>query len=69
MVSNMHLQKTVLKKILKDEGAEIASDGGVVAFRQEVERYAHALAEQAVLCAKHGHRKTILKEDIQLAVR
>lgn len=69
MVANTHLPKTVLKKMLKDEGAVIVTGSGLEAFRAEVERYAHALGEQSVLCSRHAHRKTLLREDVQLAVR
>jgi len=63
------LAKAPLREILKEEGAVLVSGRGLEEYRTEVERYAHALAEMAILCAKHGGRKTVKEADIRLAVR
>jgi histone H3/H4 len=65
----MKLQKTALREIMKEQGAAMLSAGGLEAYRLEVERYAAVLAEQIVLTAKHGHRKKIMAEDVELVAK
>ena len=62
------LQKTALKKILREQGAEMISDEGVNEFRRQVEAYASRVAEITVFAAKHAGRKKILASDVKLAV-
>ena len=63
------LPKATLRTIMRDEGCQIVSERALIAYREEVERYAYALAEMCNACAKHGGRKTIKPEDVHLAVR
>ena len=62
------LPKATLRSILKDEGVNRISGKGLELFREEVERYAYALAGMSLKCATHGKRKTVLDADIKLAV-
>ena len=63
------LPRATCRQIMKEEGCELVSRKGLLAYREEVERYAYALANMANACAKHGNRKTILVEDIHLAIK
>lgn len=58
-----------LERILRREEAERVSPEAVKELRKSVEDYAEAIAEAAVMAAKHAGRKTIQKEDILLARR
>ena len=62
------LAKAPLKEIMREEGCEIISEKGLLLYRDEVERYAYALANQVKRCATHAGRKTIFVEDVKLAV-
>jgi histone H3/H4 len=62
------LQKEGLKKILKEQGAEMISETGIQEFRRQVEAYAYRVAEVTVFAAKHAGRKKILASDVKLAV-
>ena len=63
------LPKAPLREILREQGGKRVSGKGLEEYRSEIERYAYALAEMTVLCAKHGKRMTVLPDDVQLAVR
>lgn len=55
-----------LERILKNEGAKRISPEATKILRDSVEEYAQALAESAVMVAKHAGRKTVLPADITL---
>ncbi len=63
----MSMAKASVKKMLKKLGAERVSDGAAAEMAEVVEKYAYAIAKKAVKLAAHAKRKTIKKEDIDLA--
>jgi len=63
------LPKAPLREIMKEEGCTKVSAKGVITFREEVERYAYALANMSKACALHAGRTTINEADVKLAVR
>jgi len=62
------LPKATLRQMMKEEGCIRVSERGLETFREEVERYAYALANMSLKCAKHGKRQTVNEQDIKLAV-
>jgi len=63
----MPITKTLARRILIDVGAKRVSDGASEALADELNRFAYSLAKKAVRLAKHAKRKTIMKEDVELA--
>lgn len=63
----MPIRKISLKKILKDAGAVRISDSAVVELSELVNGYAYSIAKKAVKLAAHAKRKTVKKDDIDLA--
>ncbi len=63
----MPIPKATAKKILIDAGARRVSGEAVAAFADSLNRFAYAMASKAVKLAKHAKRKTVEKEDIELA--
>jgi len=63
------LPLATLDRILKNAGAERTSEDGLKAFREAVEEYAEALAEASAALARHAKRKTVMEEDIKLALK
>ncbi len=54
---------------MKNAGAERISEKGLKAFQEAVEEYAEALAEASAALARHAKRKTVMEEDIKLALK
>ncbi len=63
----MPIARATAKKILLEAGAKRVSDKAVEAFADYLNRHAYSLATKAIKLAKHAKRKTIEKEDIDLA--
>ena len=62
------LPKATLRQIMREEGCMKVTAKGLEAYREEVERYAFALANMSLKCTTHGNRKTVNDKDIKLAV-
>ncbi len=58
-----------LERILKKAGAERVSEEAEREMQEAVESYAEALAEASVALAKHAKRKTVMAEDIKVALK
>lgn len=63
------LPLATLERIMKNAGAERISEKGLKAFQEAVEEYAEALAEASAALARHAKRKTVMEEDIKLALK
>ena len=61
------LSKAPLRQILKEEGGEFVADKALLLYREEVERYAYALASRCVAFSKHAGRKTVYVADVKIA--
>lgn len=58
-----------MEKIMKKAGADRVSDDAKKALKDVLEDYARKVAENAVKLADHASRRTVKKEDIELAAR
>jgi histone H3/H4 len=63
------LAKAPLERMLKTRGAKRVSAEGLNAYREAVENFADAIAQVSVEAAKHAGRQTILRADVELALR
>ena len=64
---SMAITKSTAKKILLEAGAERVSDDAVIEFSEMINKYAYRIAKKAVALSAHAKRKTVKKEDINLA--
>ena len=62
------LPTITMEKLLKDAGAHRVSESAKEELRRVLEQEAIDVAKQAIVLAKHAGRKTVKKEDIQLAL-
>jgi|GEM_PF-672186 len=67
MVKELILSLLGMEKLLKRNGARRVSEEAKEALRDELERYADALAQRAVRFSAHAKRRTVQAEDIRLA--
>ncbi len=58
-----------LERLMRKAGAERVSEDAVAALRDVIEDMANAVADEALRAARHASRRTIKREDIELAVR
>lgn len=65
----MYIPRSVIKKILKEAGAERMSEEAVSIFHNNINKIAFTMASRSVKLAKHAKRKTISSSDIKLAVQ
>ncbi|RLG46771.1 MAG: histone [Thermoproteota archaeon] len=63
-----HLPLAPIYRIIKDAGAERVSDEARVRLAYHMERFATAVSKRAVELAKHAKRKTVTRDDIEMAV-
>ena len=63
------IPKAPITRIMKDSGAERISDDAKDAMTKHLENIAHAISVEANKVAKIAKRKTIKKEDVDLAVK
>ncbi|MEM3781647.1 MAG: NFYB/HAP3 family transcription factor subunit [Candidatus Micrarchaeaceae archaeon] len=61
------ISKSTAKRILLDSGAKRVSNEAAEALANHLNRLSYAIAGKAVKLAKHAKRKTVEKEDIELA--
>ncbi len=65
----MYVKKTIVKKMLKDAGADRVSDEAVTALMDELNKFAFGVASKSVKLCKHAKRKTVEESDIKLALQ
>lgn len=63
------LQLAPIKKLIKEAGAERASEAAATRLREIIEKTALVIAADAVKFAKHAGRETVRKSDIDLAAK
>lgn len=63
------IPKAPITRIMKDSGAERISDDAKDAITKHLENFAHEITVEANKVAKIAKRKTIKKDDIDLAVK
>ena len=63
----MSMSRLAAKKILKELGAERVSDSAALELSETVNKYAYGIGKKAVKLAAHAKRKTVKKEDVELA--
>lgn len=61
------LGTSAMYRILKKAGAERVSDGSADEMRRITEEIAKSIAKTAVDMASHANRRTVRREDVQLA--
>ena len=61
------LALAAMEKLMKKYGAPRVSEDAKVALRLVLEEHAKGICEQAVKVSLHAGRKTVKKEDIELA--
>lgn len=67
MMSKLPL--AIMERLLKDGGAERVSDDAKEALSSVLENYALEIAKDSILLSEHAGRKTVRKEDIELAAK
>ena len=65
----MQIPIAPIDRIIRDAGARRVSEEAAKELAKELERYALEIAARAVKYATHAKRRTVTKEDIQLAIR
>lgn len=63
----MAITKQAAKKILKDAGADRVGDDAASEFADALNKLSYSIAKKAVSLAAHAKRKTVKKEDVDLA--
>jgi len=58
-----------MEKIMKKAGANRVADDAKKALKEVLEEYARKVSENAVKLAEHASRRTVKKEDIELAAK
>ena len=61
------LPLAVMERLLRDGGAERVSEDAKEALSEILEEYALDIGKDAVLLSEHAGRKTVRKEDVELA--
>lgn len=63
------ISKAAVTKMLKNAGAGRVSDSAATTFSSVLEEIASEVAKHAIEIAKHSKRKTVQRDDIQLAAK
>ena len=65
----MYVSSAVVRKILKEAGAERISNEAVAELQKYTNKLAFETASKAVKLSKHAKRKTVEASDVKLAMR
>ncbi|MCL5262372.1 MAG: NFYB/HAP3 family transcription factor subunit [Candidatus Marsarchaeota archaeon] len=65
----MYVNKSVIRRMLKDAGAARVSESAVRALQDRLNRIAYDGAKKAVMLSKHAKRKTVEESDVRLAMQ
>ena len=63
------IPKLPLARILRIEGATRVSEKSMTQFALALKAYGQEIAHKAVTYSKHAERRTVLKEDIDFAIK
>jgi len=63
-----YLPKNPVSRLIREAGAERVSEAAVDSLVYHMEKFAEEVAKRAVELARHAKRKTVTKDDIELAV-
>lgn len=63
----MYINESIVKRILKDAGADRVSKEGIRVFQKTIEKIAFDTAIKAAKLSKHAKRKTVYGSDVKLA--
>ena len=65
----MYFNKSVIRRMLKDAGAERVSESAVRALQEKLNKIAYEGAKKAVVLSRHAKRKTVEESDVRLAMQ
>ena len=63
----MPISKQSAKKILEEAGAERVSESAALELSEKLNSFAYEHARRAVKLARHAKRKTVKRQDVELA--
>ena len=63
----MYIKRSIIKKMLKDAGAERVSDEATSLLHTKLNRMLYSVAVKTVKLTKHAKRKTVAESDARLA--
>ena len=63
------LPLAIMERLLKEGGAERVAEDAKKALAEVLEDYGLEIAKDAILLSEHAGRKTVRKEDVELAAK